>query len=315
MNKYIIAKYIYSNAVKAMRGFEARFKRRYVEYMKYDVAGVLCGELWLYADQTCRFVPAGAVPSGPGGRQEAWMKGNDAIKVFDHWFTTNDQGCSWFSPMIKLTRMDDRWGAGFMNSDPIAWVMAKQAYEAERLDSRESGLLKLMPENAVVAELGVESGIYAERIRQITKPRELHLIDVWECCPLPWPSADVQRNNYLKIMNDYKEEIVQGSIKVHKGDDLEYLSKFPDGYFDWVYIDTTHQYEQTLKELKLSSLKVKAGGYICGHDFTDDSYSRRHGFGVIRAVNEFVLSGDWRISHLTLDAPNSYVLQKASGQK
>ena len=39
-------------------------------------------------------------------------------------------------------------------------------------------LLHLLPQNAIVAEVGVDTGKSSRKILQITHPKELHLIDI-----------------------------------------------------------------------------------------------------------------------------------------
>lgn len=63
------------------------------------------------------------------------------------------------------------------------------------------------------------------------------------------------------------------------------------GFRDWkdrtislLFIDTTHDYASTLKELTLWAPKVSPRGVICGHDYADSR--RRKTFGVDRAVAE-----------------------------
>jgi hypothetical protein len=284
-------------------------KRHLVENMEYRVHGELNGSLFLFADRTSHFAPALGEQKN-GVIAGTWTYMPDGIKVFDHWLYTSDQGRTWYSYKVKLEMKKDSLELQFKNSSKPSFSSAFAAYNAKRLNSREDDLLKLMPRNAVVAELGVEAGIYAETIKQVASPRELHLVDVWDDCAEPWPSAEEQSENHKCILERYASDIAMGRVIVHKGNDLEYVSRFHDGYFDWMYIDTTHQYELTLRELKLADIKVKDDGFICGHDYTDDTHSRRWGFGVIRAVNEFTRNSKWRITYLTSDKPTSFVLQK-----
>ena len=58
---------------------------------------------------------------------------------------------------------------------------------------------------------------------------------------------------------------------------------FPDGYFDCVFIDTTHTYEQTKAEIIAWEPKVRKGGLLTGHDYGSRRPSHR---GVSRAVDE-----------------------------
>lgn len=55
---------------------------------------------------------------------------------------------------------------------------------------------------------------------------------------------------------------------------------------DFAFIDGNHEYEYVLKDIKLYWLKIRAGGFLCGHD-----YSGGHP-GVTQAVNEFFATLD-----------------------
>jgi Methyltransferase domain len=91
-------------------------------------------------------------------------------------------------------------------------------------------------------------------------------------------------------------EVNRGNAKLvfHIGDDLAYLRTLPDGYFDWIYIDTDHSYEQTTAELAIAAVKVHPGGLIGGSDWTDiqdeDPFATFHSFphSVARAAQEFL---------------------------
>jgi hypothetical protein len=172
--------------------------------------------------------------------------------------------------------------------------------------------LKFLPKAGVVGELGVLEGGFSRQIMKVSCPQEFHLIDVWDACPNPYPSKEKQEKNYRGVLAMFDKEINAGSIIVHRGDGIEYLKTLPHEYFDWLYIDTTHQYEQTLRELELAAQKVKPDGYICGHDYTDNYVSRRWGFGVLRAVTAFVRNSDWQYSCLTTEPFSSYVLSRKS---
>jgi hypothetical protein len=88
-------------------------------------------------------------------------------------------------------------------------------------------------------------------------------------------------------------------VALHIGDDLEILPTFEEGYFDWMYFDTTHTYEQTVKELAMAAKLVKPDGIICGDDWRDDP-SHPH-YGVRRAVEEFCAASDFK---LVYSSPN-----------
>jgi hypothetical protein len=82
-------------------------------------------------------------------------------------------------------------------------------------------------------------------------------------------------------------------VLVHVADDRAALREFPDAYFDWVYVDTSHQYQHTRDELTLLDLKVKPDGVISGDDWQPDPGHRHH--GVCKAVTELVSTGRYTL--------------------
>lgn len=62
--------------------------------------------------------------------------------------------------------------------------------------------------------------------------------------------------------------------------------KFSNREFDFLYIDAEHTYESVKKDLELYTPKVKRGGIIGGHDYTDNWA------GVRQAVDEAFGSPD-----------------------
>ncbi|WP_205668600.1 class I SAM-dependent methyltransferase [Ammoniphilus sp. CFH 90114] len=98
-------------------------------------------------------------------------------------------------------------------------------------------LLGRLPKNGIVAEVGVFLGDFAEKILETNNPKKLYLIDLWEN----------EEEKYVSVLNRFKKQIEAGIIEVIRGDSKEVLNSFNNEYFDWVYIDTHHDYE-VLKE-------------------------------------------------------------------
>jgi len=185
-------------------------------------------------------------------------------------------------------------------SDQIKWdefiqLPSKYTKNTKIISNRQE-LLALLPPKSICAELGVAYGVFSQKILKIVRPRELHLID----CVIPQDLTDL-----LTRLHDKR-------IQLHKGDSVEIMSCFPDHYFDWVYIDTSHDYEQTKKELAVARRKVKKNGLICGYDYIRFCYVLSTFYGVIDAVNEFCIKYDWEIRYLTNESGcyNSFCLKK-----
>jgi hypothetical protein len=166
-------------------------------------------------------------------------------------------------------------------------------------------LLKLMPKNAIVAEVGVDEGEFSKRIVRDCKPAELHLIDAWDSRQYTIEKMETTKANL-------KKELSENKISFHRGYSFTELEKFSDHYFDWVYIDTDHTYETTRKELNICLKKVKNSGLIAGHDYVGRCANNFTRYGVVEAVNEFCIKNNWEFIYLTHE-PNrhlSYVLRK-----
>lgn len=166
-------------------------------------------------------------------------------------------------------------------------------------------LLNYLPKNGIIAELGVDKGDFSNKIITITHPKKLYLIDIWD-------SEVHNRNKMLYVKKRFKEEINAGQVIVIRGASEKELGKFENGYFDWVYIDTSHNYKQTIKELDLCRIKVKDGGIIAGHDYCQGNINEALAYGVVQAVNQFCIEYDWELIYLTheTDRTLSFAIKK-----
>ena len=145
----------------------------------------------------------------------------------------------------------------------------------------------------------------------------LHLVDLWRLWGESTSSADVDGNNprmwnlddcYKNVFKKYGNVT---NVSIKKQQSIEFLNECPDEYFDFVYIDTTHQYLHTLDELKAAWSKIKKGGYVAGHDFdTTNKCQNDWAFGTDRAVYEFCSKNDLKISALACDGCMSFAIRK-----
>lgn len=150
-----------------------------------------------------------------------------------------------------------------------------------------------IPHGLVGAELGVFKGEFSYEILRFNQPRELVLIDVWwTLFGDTYPNWGAYTNNgTLKTRKAYEltcnvtKLFPKTKTSIMVGDDRELLLQFPNRYFDWVYIDSSHEYKHTWEELEILEFKVKEDGYICGHDWIADPNNLH--YGVYKAVNEF----------------------------
>ena len=92
-----------------------------------------------------------------------------------------------------------------------------------RMSASRAELIALLPCRGRVAEVGTDRRHFARFILDRCDPAELHLIDLDLSLLDPATARDRR-------------------VTVHGGMSHLALEKFPDAYFDWIYIDGDHSY-------------------------------------------------------------------------
>src|SRR5262249_9334468 len=160
-----------------------------------------------------------------------------------------------------------------------------------RVFSNRIELLKALPRGGVIAEIGVADGDYSAEILSLNQPATLHLIDAWD---------DERFSRGLELVQSrFEREIAVGSGTIHHGRSVDVLPSLAKKSFDWIYLDTTHGYDDTVQELRLCKSLIKDGGYIAGHDFCTGNPYNGYPYGVIQAVYEFCAEYRWKFVYIT----------------
>lgn len=178
-------------------------------------------------------------------------------------------------------------------------------------EERIGVLARYLPTHVVGAEIGVYKGNFTHHLLEVLLPRTLHLIDPWYLAGLEWDWAKGDRsttNALAGLIQRFSNELVSGRVLLHIGRDFETLPTFPDETFDWVYLDTSHQYKKTLEELRLLRSKVKSDGFITGDDWRPDPAHRHH--GVFRAVRQFVGEEPYEIVYAS-EADQQWIIRQS----
>lgn len=165
--------------------------------------------------------------------------------------------------------------------------------------------LDALPKGGKIAEIGVFRGYHAYSMYNICKPLELVLIDPWQSPP----PSDVQLDyKWAKIGQLELERLYTNvclmfnncnNVNIVRKSSLEGAALYPDNYFDWVYVDANHLYDPVMEDLKAWYPKVKKGGYLCGHDYSDAPRILAKGDGVFYAVNDFCTEHNLEVNFVT----------------
>lgn len=105
---------------------------------------------------------------------------------------------------------------------------------------------------------------------------EIHCIDPYEGKE---EANDMFQETWESVLNEFTINTRYFSnIILHKDYSHNIVNKFPNQYFDFIYIDANHEYEPVKKDIELYLPKTKH--LIGGHDY-QESWP-----GVLKAVNE-----------------------------
>lgn len=174
-----------------------------------------------------------------------------------------------------------------------------------RIVPNRDDILPLLPRHAVIAEVGVMTGDFSQKILTVCQPKTFYALDMFDIHNLPmvWgqPTADLFTNKtHLDFYKHrFTAEIAAGRVNILPGDSAAMLEQLPDNSLDVVYLDADHRYEAVEKELEICSRKLKPHtGLIVLNDYimTDGGGP----YGVIQAAHEFMLKYGWEMVVLAL---------------
>ena len=149
--------------------------------------------------------------------------------------------------------------------------------------------LEFFKPSGVGIEIGVEKGNFSKAILETCPKLLLFLLDCW----------DYPINNYFdrnvgsleaqrKMLEETTWNVAQWfkRVRIIKGYANEFVKLFPNNFFNFIYIDANHKYEEVKKDIELWYPKLKSGGLFSGHDYLD-RLDPECDFGVKSAVDEF----------------------------
>jgi len=126
---------------------------------------------------------------------------------------------------------------------------------------------------------GKSTAYMATEIINSNKDIEFYCVDTWKGSEeLKGDKSVIEDTLYDEFLNNLKPAI--STIKPMRLSSLEAANNFKDGFFDFIFIDASHDYENVKKDILAWYPKLKPTGIISGHDY-------QRGFpGVMKAVDE-----------------------------
>jgi hypothetical protein len=211
--------------------------------------------------------------------------------------------------------------AGFRNYGGFktSWIGLKAKLAPDSLGHRrELGLLlnaqKLTGRGA---EIGVTKGKFSERILHYWRGELLFSIDPWrEFGEDHRGSANVAQAQQDSYFSETQGRLARfnGRSRILRMTSEEAAHEIEDGSLDFAYLDAHHHYEAVKQDIALWWPKVRPGGLLCGHDYSDENETDAKGvvsvFEVKRAVDEFVRESGAKFFKTSKDKRPSWFVRK-----
>ena len=144
--------------------------------------------------------------------------------------------------------------------------------------------------HATIAEIGVWKGELAMGLLEtVSGIKNYFLVD-----PFKVEFNDIPEHDYvcdmgepfktqeeLDLMHDTLKASLPGNAELVRSTSWEAAPFFPAHYFDFVFIDAIHLYNEVKYDIKIWTPKIKPGGILAGDDYGKDIFP-----GVTKAVDE-----------------------------
>jgi hypothetical protein len=133
--------------------------------------------------------------------------------------------------------------------------------------SRERGFPELLKDLnfKVGAEIGVERGLYSEKLCQAIPGIKLYSVDSWS--PYPGYRIHVSQRKLDGFYEDAHKRLDPYGVTLIREYSTKAADLFEDGSLDFVYIDANHDFPHVTEDINAWSPKVRKGGIVAGHDY------------------------------------------------
>ena len=179
--------------------------------------------------------------------------------------------------------------------------MAGARLYADRVDMIES---VGAGHSRTVAELGVALGDFSEVVLQRLDPETFVAVDMFQLHDV----AELWGRSTRSIFGDrshlefYRQRFSSygDRVVIEEGLSWDVLARYPDAFFDLVYIDAGHDYESVKLDTEQAVKKTKPDGVIVFNDYTMYDHITHAPYGVVPAVNELIVDQGWHVAGLAL---------------
>lgn len=151
------------------------------------------------------------------------------------------------------------------------------------------------------AEIGVLRGAYSMDLCQGIPGLKLKCIDPW---------APFRRNSVIRMEGHFirtRKRLRGYHAEIIRKPSMEAVREIPDKSLDFVYIDAMHEFDPVMLDLIFWSDKVRPGGIISGHDYSEPSWHN----GVMFAVDTYTKAHNIKKWYITDEEDKSFFWVKS----
>lgn len=187
-----------------------------------------------------------------------------------------------------------------MSKDNYPSLRAEHINDARLFADRKDLIASLtQAKRGVIAEVGVAHGEFSQFILSTLDPKKFVAFDTFGMHNYPshWGVPSEIMFKGMTHLEFYKDRFSAYGEKVvtEQGMSHDTVARYPDSYFDLMYIDAGHSYEEASRDANLANQKTKIGGIIIFNDYIMVDHFNNDPYGVVQAVNEFVSENNFQV--------------------
>lgn len=135
------------------------------------------------------------------------------------------------------------------------------------------------------AEVGVWEGSYSEQLCRAIPGVHLTCVDPWQAYSA-YKEVKSDQGRLDAAYQKTTQRLSSFGCTILRMTSLEAAAQIPDASLDFVFLDANHRAEFVQQDLAAWVPKVRSGGAVCGHDYTN--HKNKPFIQVQPVVNEFV---------------------------
>lgn len=154
-------------------------------------------------------------------------------------------------------------------------------------------------QSPIVAEIGVALGTFSKFMIERFKPTQFHAFDLFQIHQdaTLWGKPTIEVLGGRTHLDFYRREMINSpaTVLTHEGLSSNTLPKIPNSFFDLIYIDAAHTYDEVRADAELSASKLNRDGILIFNDYIMYDPFIKSEYGIVPVVNEMIVNQGWKV--------------------